>query len=101
MQLIQILLPLADNEGLPFPDALFRTLQAELTARFGGLTAHSRAPARGIWSQGGKKQQDDIVILEVMTETLNHGWWRDFRRRWENNLRQELLVVRAQAMEQL
>jgi hypothetical protein len=101
MQLIQILLPLADNDGMPFPETLLRTLQGELMARFGGLTAFSRAPAKGIWRQGGEKQQDDIVIVEVMADTLDHGWWRDFRRRWEKILRQELLVIRAQDMEQL
>jgi hypothetical protein len=101
MQLIQILLPLADNDGVPFPEALLRSLQEELTSRFGGLTAFSRAPAKGIWRQGGEKQQDDIVIVEVMAEALDHAWWREFRRRWEDSLRQDLLVVRAQSIERL
>jgi hypothetical protein len=101
MQLIQILLPLADNDGAPFPETLLRGLQEELAARFGGLTAFSRAPARGIWNRDGEKQRDDIVIVEVMADALDHAWWREFRRRWENNLRQEVLVIRAQAFEQL
>lgn len=101
MQLIQILLPLADNDGVPFPPSLLRDIQQELADRFGGCTAFSRAPARGIWNQDGGQQHDDIVIVEVMSETLDHAWWRDFRSRWERNLGQDCLLIRAQTIEQL
>ncbi len=101
MHLIQILLPLADNAGQPFPEGLFRNLQEELSTRFGGVTAFSRAPAKGIWAHDGEKQQDDIVIVEVMADMLDHAWWREFRSRWEDKLRQDVLIVRAQTMEQL
>lgn len=96
MILIQILLPLADNDGVPFPEADLAAVQAELAVRFGGLTAHNRAPARGVWNHAGARQDDDIVIVEVMTETLDRAWWQAFRRRLEAMLRQEAIVIRAQ-----
>lgn len=46
MHLVQILLPLYDNDGRRFPTSHYESLRAELTERFGGLTSYSRAPAR-------------------------------------------------------
>ena|ERR1700761_1510182 len=99
--LVQILLPLADNSGKPFPDQLLRGIHSELAERFGGLTAHSRAPAKGIWRSGAEKQTDDIVIVEVMADVLDENWWAAFRTRLEELLRQEKLVVRAQEIQEL
>jgi hypothetical protein len=101
MHLIQILLPLADNAGHPFPRDVLQAIQTELSQRFGGLTAYSRAPAKGVWTQSGGQQEDDIIIVEVMAETLDERWWRDFRRRLEERLGQEELVIRAQEMRTL
>lgn len=47
MHLIQLLLPLYDNQGNRFDHAVFDEVQAELTERFGGVTAYLRSPARG------------------------------------------------------
>jgi hypothetical protein len=99
--LIQILLPLADNEGVPFPQALLRQVQAELAGRFGGLTAYGRAPAKGVWTHDGQRQADDIIVVEVMADRLDEEWWRAFRRRLEGLLRQEKIVVRAQQIQNL
>jgi hypothetical protein len=75
MQLIQILLPLYDNRGQPFPGTLFAHVRQELTSRFGGVTAYTRAPASGIWREGnGQETRDDIVIYEVMTENPDQAW---------------------------
>jgi hypothetical protein len=48
MYLIHILLPLKDNQGRPHGRELFRGVAGELTERFGGLTAYTRAPAEGL-----------------------------------------------------
>ena len=101
MHLIQILLPRADNDGAPFPDALFAAVQRELTDKFGGVTAFSRAPAEGVWRQGGARQHDDIVIVEVMARELDRDWWRRFRLSLEKTFRQERLVIRSQIIEML
>ena len=39
MRLVQIMLPIYDNAGAAQPRGLFRDVGAELTERFGGLTA--------------------------------------------------------------
>ena len=94
--LVQILLPLTDNDGRKFGDEVFAPTRKELTERFGGLTAYLRAPARGLWKSGeGEVAHDDIVIFEVMSETLDAGWWRDYRRRLEERFRQDEIIARA------
>ena len=45
MHLIQILLPLDDSEGLPFPPQSFERLAHELTEKFGGTNNFLRFPA--------------------------------------------------------
>jgi hypothetical protein len=96
--LVQILLPLRDNESRHFPDALFSEIQKMLTERYGGLTAYGRAPAQGVWARDGLKLRDDIVILEVMTAELDAAWWKSFRQRLEQTMRQEQIVIRAHAI---
>lgn len=98
MHLVQILLPVADNEGRRFPPERFEALRRELTERFGGATVFSRSPAEGFWQGGEGTSQDDIVIFEAMCETLDEAWWRERRRALEQEFRQETVVVRAQAV---
>jgi hypothetical protein len=96
MYLIQLFLPLYDNDGAPIPHALFRQVRDELVERFGGLTAHSRSPAHGLWQeQDGTTVQDDLVVYEVMVDDLDETWWRDFRHNLEQHFKQEKIVVRA------
>ena len=96
MYLIQILIPLADNSGVPFSAETLQGIRLELSERFGGLTAYTRAPAKGIWTSGAIEQTDDIVIVEVMTGDIEEDWWRGFRLRLEQLLRQKQLVIRVQ-----
>jgi hypothetical protein len=94
--LVQILLPLYDNEGHAFDAAEYVRLRAELADKFGGVTAYTRAPARGVWKdESGETTRDDIVIFEVMTRDLDREWWTAFRKEQETQFRQENLVVRA------
>ena len=96
MQLIQILLPLYDNAGHPFGEELFGTVRRELTERFGGLTAFTRAPAQGLWKDEGETKHDEIVVFEVMVEHIDLAWWRDYRKTLEREFRQDTIVIRAQ-----
>jgi hypothetical protein len=68
VHLIQILLPLSDDEGRPFPAANFDLLAQKLTEKFGGVTGFTRSPAEGRWKQDGSTTHDDIVVIEVMTD---------------------------------
>jgi hypothetical protein len=96
MYLVQILVPLYDNEGQPFEPAEYVRLRSELADRFGGVTAYTRAPARGVWKDdSGETTRDDIVIFEVMTDDLDEAWWGAFRRELEARFRQDTLIVRA------
>jgi hypothetical protein len=102
MHLIQVLLPLYDNAGQPLPRDLFRSVAAELTDRFGGLTAYTRAPAEGLWKEDGNTTaRDDVVLLEVMAPDLDRAWWRTYRAGLEARFRQQKVVVRAQVVEML
>jgi hypothetical protein len=102
MQLIEILLPLADNEGKPFPGGLHARVRDELADRFGGVTAFTRAPAEGLWKAGeGEARSDQIVIFEVMADWLDRGWWSAYRIELERRFRQEEIMVRAGEVELL
>jgi hypothetical protein len=96
MYLVQILLPVYDNEGRAFDASEYVGLRSELADRFGGVTAYTRAPARGVWrDDSGESKRDDIVIFEVMTADLDREWWTGFRRELEQRFRQESVIVRA------
>ena len=102
MNLVQLLLPLYDEHGDRFAQSMYDEVARELTQSFGGLTAYARAPAKGLWEErAGEVRRDDIVVYEVMVESLDAQWWREYRRKLEARFRQEELVVRAQAMQRL
>ena len=102
MYLVEILLPVDDNEGRRFPQESFDLVRRELTERFGGLTAFTRAPAEGLWKdETARTTRDEIVVLEVMTEVIDRRWWRDYRRELETRFRQDEIVIRAQMIERL
>ncbi len=101
MHLIEILLPLYDNDGRRFGAERYAKVREELVALYGGLTAFSRSPAEGVWEEGGERSHDDIVIFEVMSDYLDRAWWRRFRARLESDFAQEEIVVRAREVEKL
>jgi hypothetical protein len=96
MYLIQILLPVLDNDQSPFPHELFRAVSTELADRFGGLTAYTRAPAEGIWrDEQARTSRDEIVVFEVMTESIEEPWWKAYRSKLELDFHQQQVIVRA------
>jgi hypothetical protein len=108
MYLVQLLLPLSDNDGRPFGRGEYDVVRDALTERFGGVTAYSRAPAEGLWKEseeaavgGGAVVRDDLIVYEVMVEEIDRGWWAGFRESVRRRFRQEELVVRATPMERL
>jgi len=99
---VQLILPLCDNNGREFSADMSKRVRTELTDKFGGLTAYTRAPAEGTWRDSeGRTQRDDVVIVEVMTATLDRGWWMPYVRELATRFGQEELVVRAMQFEDL
>ena len=102
MHLIQILLPLYDNDGRRFGADAFDRVRNELAERFGGVTAFRRAPAEGLWKdEGGAVARDELAIFEVMAEALDRAWWAGYRAELERRFQQEKMVVRATEFEKL
>lgn len=94
MHLFQILLPRADNSGTPFPKHDFDQVKEELVRRFDGVTAYLQAPAEGLWQQGRKTENDEIVIFEVMATTVDLQDWRTRRTMLEERFRQDKVIIR-------
>jgi hypothetical protein len=102
MHLVQLLLPLYDNDGRRFDEAPFAAVRRELTARFGGVTAYTRSPATGLWKKDeGTVDRDEVVIVEVMVDELDRSWWRGYGRELAERFRQDSIVVRAIAVDTL
>ena len=95
MFLIQILIPLADNEGRKFPSERFTLVKKRLIEEFSGLTIFSQSPAEGIWEKNNEDVSEDrILIFEVMADKKNIKWWRDFRTWLEEEFEQDYVVIR-------
>ena len=101
MHLVEILLPLYDNEGRRFGAGEFDRVSEELAARFGGVTAFRRSPADGVWRDGDAESRDRVVVFEVMAAELDRAWWREYREKLERRFRQEKMVVRATLFEEI
>lgn len=102
MRLIQILLPLYDNAGQPFPKRLVDQVRQELTDAFGGVTLYLRSPAVGAWeSESGAVCRDDVILVEVMTEAVDAAWWRTYRQGLEQRFSQDVVLIRASDVDML
>ena len=45
--------------------------------------------------------RDEIVVYEVMCETVDRAWWSNYRATLERRFRQDELVIRVQQVERL
>jgi hypothetical protein len=96
--LVQIFLPLTDNDGRRFESGEHAETRRELLDRYGGVTAYQRAPAQGLWkTDDGAVARDEMVIFEVMVADLDRAAWSDYRGRLERRFRQDVVLVRATA----
>jgi hypothetical protein len=96
--LIQVLLPAGRDDHA----ALLAQTREELAARFKGVTAYVRAPAKGLWTApDGRAEQDDVVMVEVVTEAFDRAWWRTYAATLAARFRQDAIHVRALAIEML
>jgi len=100
--LVEFFLPVFDNGGARFSKEEFDGVRRELTERFGGVTAFTRSPAKGLWADDtGLVRRDDLVSFEIMTETLDRAWWRSYREQLGERFRQHEIVMRASSFERL
>ena len=96
MKLVQILLPVRDNHGRKFKRALYSKIHKQLVDQFGGLTAHTRSPARGLWNSEGSTRRDDMIILEVMTRRFDRRAGKNIALLWrKRSARTKLSCVRT------
>ena len=96
MYLVQLLLPLYDNDRRPFSREHFDEVRHKLTEHFGGVTAYLRSPAVGLWKENDQDvSRDDVVMYEVMSEKLDESWWAQYREELEETFRQDEVLVRA------
>lgn len=102
MRLVRFYLPLRDNAGEPFPSHMFRSVEAELSARFGGVTAHLQSPASGLWrdgGHGGEVHADEVVIFEVLSKAEDRDWFVAYRERLAEDFRQKSILMMLQPVD--
>lgn len=100
--LVQLLIPVHDNAGAPFPRGQFDRVRHELTEAFGGVTAFVRSPAQGFWKETPEAVvRDDVVMYEVMTDVLDRAWWQRYREDLQRRFEQQEMVVRVSTIERL
>ena len=101
MVLIQVLLP---TSGAARADGLkpLAETRRELAERFNGLTAYLRSPAKGLWTApDGRTEQDDDVMVEVVTDKFDRAWWRNYAATRAERFGQESIHLRAVPVELL
>lgn len=99
MVLIQLLLPTSagGTDGVPLANT-----RDELAERFSGLTAYVRSPAQGLWTApDGRTDQDDVVMVEIVTDTFDRAWWRPYVATLAERFGQEAIHLRAVPVEML
>ena len=102
MYLVQLVIPLHDNQRRSFSREHHDLLRDELTHEFGGVTAFVNSPAVGVWDEGRRNLMlDEVIIFEVMVESLNRTWWHQYRRDLEERFKQKEILIRALPMEKL
>ncbi len=102
MYLIQLLLPLKDNDKRPFPSEYFDSVRSTLTERFGGVTAFLRSPAVGIWKENeAELSHDEVVMFEVISSELDEEWWTAYRIELQKKFSQDELLVWASKVTKL
>ena len=99
MVLIQLLLPATPSPGASATAPLAET-RTELADKFSGVTAYVRSPGKGLWTApDGDTEADDVVMVEVVTETFDRGWWRTYAVTLARRFHQKSIHVRALPVE--
>jgi len=99
LHLIEIFLPLNTNAGSPQNVELFHRVREQLADQFGGVTAFTRNPAKGISVlKDNERAEDDIIVYEVMAEGFDRHWWQSYKIDLEKRFQQEEILIRVTAV---
>jgi hypothetical protein len=60
-----------------------------------------RAPAEGVSKERGRLAHDDMVVIEVMTETLDHAVCDRYRLHLERKFERDEILIRATIVQKL
>jgi hypothetical protein len=102
MVLIQLLLPITDRHNSTGARSPLNETAREIRDAFGGLTAYTRSPAKGVWtSPEGETEEDEVVMIEVVTGSFDRSWWRHYTATLAKRFGQEAIHVRALSIELL
>ena len=94
--LVQVLLPRRNGGHTQARDADFAQTRAELVERYDGVTAYLRSPAQGLWTgPDGQVERDEMVMIEVVTETFEREWWRAYAEKLARRFQQDAIHIRA------
>lgn len=98
--LVELFLPLYDENGELFPEKYYTEVRQELTLKFGGLTEYSRNPATGFWKPNeGKTQKDELLVFEVMCEEMDPKFWDKLKQRLLKIFKLDSIVIRCAQIE--
>jgi hypothetical protein len=75
---------------------LFKRERKYLVEHFGGVTAYSQAPVKGLWKELNRISRDELVIFEVMVSKLDGRSGARYRRVLTKRFKQKELLMRAQ-----
>ena len=101
MYLIQILLPLYDNDKQAFDKSLFDKVRDDLKNVFGGVTLYRNSPAEGAWSDETGTDYDELITAEVIADSLDNEWWQQFKHEMERTFKQKEMMIRCIKFERL
>ncbi len=100
MHLIQILLPLYNQDNNVFPEIYFTQIKTQLTEKLGGITTYSRSPATGFWKETDNKTvKDEIIVYKIMAPDLDRVWWQTYKQQLEKLFNQDEIIIRASAID--
>ncbi|PPK98941.1 hypothetical protein [Parapedobacter indicus] len=95
MKLVQVFVPLTDNDGNRFSESYFETLKSDLNEKFGGVTVYKQMPIEGFWKETEKKTEKDVLaIFEVLVDVMDTPYWKQLKVQLETNFRQKDLLIR-------
>jgi len=92
--LIQLLLPLQDENGEVFPAARYAKVHKQLIEKFGGLTLYQRNPAEGYWKNGSSKTiKEPMLVHEVLSGAIEEDFWKQLKSSLMKEFRQQDIQI--------